>query len=725
MRNILDKNRVSRSAKLFTLAKEQILFLSIFILSCFFGVQRVAAQKVIETRTAPKTLAGDREWEVPPGVKKIEIRTWGGGGRGGTRTSGSGAYGGGGGGAFSSSTRDVMPGDIFYINVGAGSSDNATAGGDSWFNTTNNTTGVIVLASGGSTVANNSSIGANGGAKSNGTGMITLSGGNGASGTSSPNIGGGGGSSAWLNTTNTNGVNGSGVNGGTVGVGLGGGNGGNGNGSNGNGSVGGAPGGGGGGAVRNTGSNSTGGNGANGQVIILALNSDISLTQTISNNSPTVGSNVTFTLTIKNNGPIDVTNVNVVDNLPSGFTLVSGSTAKGTWSAPNWNVGSLTNGETAVLTITATVKPTGSYVNATTMTLTQDNSNADLGASNLTVTPNFNTDVVLDQVVNTLTPLAGSNVTFNLTVTNRGPLASTGVSVANVIPSGLTLVSATPSAGTTWTSPNWTIGNLAVNASATLSIVATVNPTGVYTSSATVTFAEPDGDLSNNQRSITLYPKIPTANLQVINEVDQATPLVASTVNFTLTVYNGGPDHATNVIVNNLLPNGFTVTGHTGGATYDSGTGVWTVGTLNIGTTATLTVTATVKASGSYLSTATISGNEVDPFIDNNTSEALVNPSYIETTIVLPFSVATYDLSSYSINNLPAGSAASWHIAAVATAANKYTGNLTVVPEGTYYLAFYDSTQDCYSLTTKIIIKKTAGSLFITNPMIYQRVIKN
>lgn len=715
MRNTLDKNRVSRSARLFTLAKEKMLFLSIFILSCLIGTQRVSAQQELKR----KTTTGTESWTVPAGVTKIEVRVWGAGGRGGSRTTGNNASGGGGGGAFSSSVIAVVPNTSYNLNAGAGSTNNNNSGEDSWFSPS--TVGnAIVLAKGGGTVANDVQNGALGGLATGGTGTTKFNGGNGADRSSTTNAGGGGSSASFSGI----GISGSGNSGGIAPAE--GGNGGNGRNasSTGNGLAGTSPGGGGGGGVRASNGNGTGGNGGNGQVVILALNSDVSLTQAISNNSPVVGSNVTFTLTIKNNGPIDVTNVNVADNLPSGFTLVSGSTAKGSWSAPNWNVGSLTNGETAVLTITATVKPTGSYVNATTMTLTQENSNAALGASSLTVVPNFNTDIVLGQTVDSLTPIAGGNVTFNLKVTNNGPLAATGVSVANVLSNGLTLVSATPSGSTTWTSPNWTIGNLAVDAFATLTIVAKVNPTGVYTNSASVTFAEPDGDLSNNQHSITLYPKIPTTNLQITNEVDQATPVVASAVNFTLTAYNGGPDNASNVVVNNLLPNGFTVTGHTGGAGYDPGTGIWTIGALNKGTTATLTITATVKAIGNYLSTATISGNETDPFTDNNASEALVNPSYIETTIVLPFSVTTYDLSSYAVNNLPAGSASSWHTAAVATAANKYTGSLTAVSEGTYYLAFYDSTQDCYSLTTKIIIKKTAGSLFISNPMIYQRIIK-
>jgi hypothetical protein len=43
------------------------------------------------------------------------------------------------------------------------------------------------------------------------------------------------------------------------------------------------------------------------------------------------------------------------------------------------------------------------------------------------------------------------------------------------------------------------------------------------------------------------------------------------------------------------------------------GTGVWSIGTLSNGASATLTITATVNATGSYANTATIAANEADP----------------------------------------------------------------------------------------------------------------
>ena len=67
----------------------------------------------------------------------------------------------------------------------------------------------------------------------------------------------------------------------------------------------------------------------------------------------------------------------------------------------------------------------------------------------------------------------GSNVTFTITASNLGPSNATGVQVTDLLPAGLTFVSAVPSQGT-YTSGTgvWNIGALVSGSSATLSLAA-------------------------------------------------------------------------------------------------------------------------------------------------------------------------------------------------------------------------------------------------------------
>ncbi|MCB0790174.1 MAG: proprotein convertase P-domain-containing protein [Flavobacteriales bacterium] len=236
--------RISRSFQ------ELLLGTTGLVLVCALGTK--AAAQTTETFTSTGVFT------APPGVTQVTVECWGGGGRGGSRNSNGNGGGGGGGGAYARSVLTVVPGNNYTVTVGAGSTSNTAAGGDSWFGT--NTT---ILAKGGSTVALNSSTGAAGGTAAASIGTVKFNGGTGATVTGSN--GGGGGSSAG---TAANGSNGAGSNGGTAPAG--GGDGGDGRtGTNGNGSAGSDPGGGGGGARRTSGGGTrNGGNGADGQVLV-------------------------------------------------------------------------------------------------------------------------------------------------------------------------------------------------------------------------------------------------------------------------------------------------------------------------------------------------------------------------------------------------------------------------------------------------------------------------
>ena len=95
-----------------------------------------------------------------------------------------------------------------------------------------------------------------------------------------------------------------------------------------------------------------------------------------------------------------------------------------------------------------------------------------------------------------------------------------------------------------------------------------------------------------------------STDLAVSKTVDNGTPVPGDTVNFTITVTNNGPDAVGSVSLTDILPPGVTFTdATTTSGSYDSSTGVWTLGNLdgsaNVipeGTTATLTLTATVDA---------------------------------------------------------------------------------------------------------------------------------
>jgi uncharacterized repeat protein (TIGR01451 family) len=112
-------------------------------------------------------------------------------------------------------------------------------------------------------------------------------------------------------------------------------------------------------------------------------------------------------------------------------------------------------------------------------------------------------DIKVTKTVSDPTPAVGTNVTFTIGARNLGPNNATGVQVRDVVPAGVSFVSATPSQGTyTRATGIWNIGALANGATATLTITVTVNTTNKVINTARSIAGNPtDYDPRNNVAS--------------------------------------------------------------------------------------------------------------------------------------------------------------------------------------------------------------------------------
>ncbi|RYF70854.1 MAG: DUF11 domain-containing protein, partial [Cytophagaceae bacterium] len=364
-----------------------------------------------------------------------------------------------------------------------------------------------------------------------------------------------------------------------------------------------------------------------------ALVTDLKIVKTVNNQTPVIGTNVVFTILASNLGTNNATGVNVADVLPAGYTYISSTATTGTYNNTNgsWVIGNLANGANATMTITARVNATGPYAN--TATITGSENDPDLTNNSSTVTPSPASNLVADlkvvKTVDNANPIFGSNVVFTIVASNLGGSAATGATVTDILPAGYAYVSSTTTTGTyNNTNGIWTIGNLANGASATMTITARVNATGPYANTATITGNENDPDQGNNTSTVSPVPGSAQANLAVLKTVNSAAPMVGSNVVFTIVASNMGPSGVTGVTVTDVLPIGYTYVSSTVSAgTFNSTNGVWTLGSLASGTSATMTITAKVNAVGPYANTATITGNEPDPELGNNTSTVTPLPT--------------------------------------------------------------------------------------------------
>ncbi len=110
-------------------------------------------------------------------------------------------------------------------------------------------------------------------------------------------------------------------------------------------------------------------------------------------------------------------------------------------------------------------------------------------------------DLSLTKSVDNDTPATGDNVTFTLTVTNSTAAPASGVTVRDVLPAGLTFVSATGTGSYDAGAGLWTIGSVSSSSSVQMQITATVAATGDLTNRAEINAvdqADPDSDVSQS-----------------------------------------------------------------------------------------------------------------------------------------------------------------------------------------------------------------------------------
>jgi gliding motility-associated-like protein len=332
-----------------------------------------------------------------------------------------------------------------------------------------------------------------------------------------------------------------------------------------------------------------------------------------------------------------------------------GLPASGSGNIGSFNV--INNGTTAQ-TATITVSPLGSGCSGTTtsFTITVNPTPSVNGVADQTLCGNATTtNVVMSGGVGGATyTWTNSNPSIGLPASGSGTIAPFAVINNGTTPQTAT-ITVTPTAnGCTGSTTSFTITvNAIPTANATTN--APVCEGGSFTLNAetvvggTYSWTGPDGFTSQDQDNTvtnatlanagTYFLVVVTdgcasaastvdvvvnvcatpADLSVVKTVDNTNPTVGQQVVFTIVATNNGTSDATGVAVEEILQSGYTyVTSATSAGTYNTATGIWTIGTLNNGDSESMTITVTVNASGTYTNTASISGNEADGNMANN-----------------------------------------------------------------------------------------------------------
>ncbi len=366
----------------------------------------------------------------------------------------------------------------------------------------------------------------------------------------------------------------------------------------------------------------------------LVASSDVAISKSVSNATPTLGSNVVFTVTATNNGPSNASSVKVNDLLPTGLSFVSAAPSVGSYSNATglWTVGSLANGASATLAITATVTRAQSMVNQATSSgqgQVDTKGNNNVAAVRINGAPLI--DIQTGLTVNNNTPTVSQNVVFTVTAKNAGPSTANGVVLTSNLPAGLTFVGSAPSQGSyTPGTGSWSVGTLASGATATMSLTMTntVATTVIQTFSKTAS-SEQDVVSGNDAASVVLNPSATLVDLSLTKIATQEPVAATLTFNYEILVSNLSTSSATGVTVVDTLPAGVTLLTSavpSQGTCTGTSTITCNLGTLLGGSSATIDVTVTKVVGGLVSNTAMVTGTEGDPNMANNSNSASTTP---------------------------------------------------------------------------------------------------
>ncbi|MEJ8803675.1 ice-binding family protein [Pontibacter sp. H249] len=201
----------------------------------------------------------------------------------------------------------------------------------------------------------------------------------------------------------------------------------------------------------------------------------------------------------------------------------------------------------------------------------------------------------------------GDEVAYTISVRNAGPGIATRVVVSEVIPSELEFVRVESASMGAYdpARQEWVINELDVNQAAELKLVFKILAAGKIENKVIVGSNNPDPNPGNNDDKDPITVPEVSADLVVVKTASGAPYMVGGTVTYKIETTNKGPYTAENVVVNEVLPNTLELQSATvSKGSFDSATGIYNIGTLAKGETATLTIVAKIVGAGQIVNTA-------------------------------------------------------------------------------------------------------------------------
>lgn len=209
-----------------------------------------------------------------------------------------------------------------------------------------------------------------------------------------------------------------------------------------------------------------------------------------------------------------------------------------------------------------------------------------------------------------LTGTDGAGAAVNLTTTTD---AAGAYSFTNLVPGTYSVTETQPTA---FGDGRDTVGNLNGN-NTTNDVLAAITPTS--------------GQVGTGYN----FGELVSVDLAITQTISKTVANVGEIVTITYNVRNNGPSDATGVVMTAPLVSalGFSGTVLNQQGTYNSRTGVWTIGALNNGASVRLQIRVRVNRAGSFTNPSSVSGNGVETTLVNNFANVPIRTIFPPTQV--------------------------------------------------------------------------------------------
>lgn len=394
----------------------------------------------------------------------------------------------------------------------------------------------------------------------------------------------------------------------------------------------------------------TGNNSASGAVHLVATSADLQVTKTCKPDGfAAAGSTATCTILVDNLGPNSAQDVVLTDtNVSSGpFSFGTITTSAGSCGAPaggvvTCNLGTLAPGARVTITVPVTSSDEVDINDIATVTSSTADPNTANNSATGSVRFRASADLSITKISAPNPVVAGTNVTYMLSIGNGGPSTATNVVVKDTLPAQISDVSFTPSQGSCiggipgnpQLPLTCNLGSLANGANATITVTAKVDPATpagtIIVNNAVVSSDTPDANNANN--NATALTTVSTrADVMIVKTSDADTYKPSSRITYRIDVTNQGESVARAVVATDNLPDvkQALYQSDTGGCLRNSATNPTQLrcelGDLGVGESRTFFVVLLVKGNkGTVSNTASVTSTTLDPTPGNNSSTRVV-----------------------------------------------------------------------------------------------------